>query len=138
LSIDGKFADVSSTITFLKKILSTITSSAFSEVVVVYEDRDFPSVGYWSSCQPTSPHEMPRITRPEAARFRWEFEQLLEVHTVREFQLVLCVSVCGCVGEYPVRMLEEAVARAKGGGVFSKGFSDPLVVCNPRRTHERY
>lgn len=55
-------------------------------------------------------------------------EALREVYKVREFHLVLRVSVWGCVGESPVQMLEETVAeeKAKWG----------LVVVSP--THRWY
>jgi len=69
---------------------------------------------------------------------RWNFVMLLDVYTVRAFQLVLCVSLWGHLGEYPVRMLEEAVAEGRVKGVFNIRFFNPLVVYNPRRTYENY
>ena len=133
--IDHPLGDVSHTGTFLKHILSTITSPSFSEVVVLYRDRDFPGAESWSSGQPPFRHESSKAERAgEAAGHCWGFEVLREVQKVRPLQLVLCASIWGCVGEHPVQLLEEAVAEEKAKGLFGNGFSDPIVVYSPRRT----
>jgi len=128
-------SNVSRTISFLKYVLSTITSPSFSRVVVLYEDHDFPDTESWSLGRPPFHHELSQAGRAgQAAGHSWQFEVLREVQKVRPFQLVLCVNVWGCVGEYPVQMLEEAVAKEKAKGTFSNGSADPFVVYNPRRT----
>ena len=136
-SLNPTVGDTSGTIAFLKHILSTITSSAFSEVVVIYGDHDFNGVGAWSSDKPPFHQELSRTERVgEITWDHWKFEMWHEVYTVRVFQLVLCASIWGCVGEYPVRMLEEAVAEGKVKGVFGTRF--PSVMYSPRRTYEIY
>ena len=138
-SIDDKLVNGSTTATFLKQIFSTITSPSFSKVVVLYKDCDFRGVESWSSGQPPFRHELLQAgSTGEAAGHRLRFEVLREVHNVRAFQLVLCVSVWGCVGEYPVRRLEEAVAEAKAEGAFGNDFSDPVVVYDPQRTRDKF
>jgi hypothetical protein len=59
-------------------------------------------------------------------------EMLREVHKVRDFRLVLCANVWGCVGEYPVRILEEDVAEEKAKKGFDKNFPEPLVIYDPQ------
>jgi len=132
-------ADVSRTSTFLRHLVSTITSPLFSEVVILYRDRDFPGAESWSPGQPPFGQELSKAERGgEASGHCWRFEVLREVHKVRPFQLVLCANVWGCVGEHPVRVLEEAVAEERAKGSFGDGFSEPRVVYNPRRTREDF
>jgi len=121
-------------ITFFKHILPTIISSTFSEVVIIYRDSDFRGVRTYNLGPPPFYDELSETARVEEfARHRWRFDILREVHTLRAFQLVLCASVWGCVGEYPVRMLKEAVAEEKARGRFCACFS-PSVASDPRGT----
>ena len=121
--------------TFLKHVLSTVTSSVLLEVVQIYRDNDFLGVGSQSSEWPHL-RELSRADRAdEASRHHRRFEVLREVHKVRAFQLVLCAHVRGRVGEYPIRVLEEAVAEEKAKMGFDSFSSDPLVVFDPQRCH---
>jgi hypothetical protein len=119
---------------FLKHVLSTITSSAFFEIIVLYEDYDLRCVPeFWRSDWP--PRELTQAARAEAAsRHRERFEVLREVRKMRDFQLVLHMRVWGRVGEYLVRTLEEAVAEEKAKKGFDKSFPEPSVMYNPQRT----
>jgi hypothetical protein len=47
---------------------------------------------------------------------------------VRDFWLALCAEVSGCAGEYPVQILEEAVAEEKVKKGFDKFSPKPLVM----------
>jgi len=130
--------DGSDIITFFKHIFPTITSPAFFEVVVNYGDRDFSGARTWSSDQPPFYIEPSQDAKAEEFRFhRWKFDILREVHVLRTFQLVLCASVWGCLGDYPVRMLEAAVAEENAKGGFCRCFS-PLVASNPRGTRDEF
>ena len=125
-------------ITFFKRVLPTITSSAFFEVVVIYGDRDFRGVRTWSSDRSPFYEELSQAARAEEfALHRRKFDILREVNVMRAFQLVLCASVWGCVGKYPVQMLKEAVAGEKAKGGFCGCFS-PLVVYDPRGTRDGF
>lgn len=131
-SIRDGFVGGPDTITFFKHILPAITSSTFSEVVVIFWDSEFRGAGTWRSDQPPF-RELSQIERAEEiSRHCWKFGILRQVHAVRAFQLVLCASTWGRVGEYPVQILEEAVAEEKARGGFCGCFS-PLVVYDPRR-----
>jgi len=121
----------------LKRILSTITSSAFFEVVTLYGDYEFSGVRGCCSGRP-SYHELSHYDRArEVGLHCLRFKKLREVHAVRAFQLVLCVSTSGCVGEHPVRILEEAVAAEKAIGGLCECFF-PLVVYNPQGICDGY
>jgi len=118
---------------FLKHVLSTITSTAFFEIIVLYWDCDFRGVT-WHTGQPHF-RELPQAVRTEeASRNHRRFEVLREMHKVRDFQLVLSATVPGCMGEYLMRMLEEAVAEEKAKKGFDDFFPEPLVLYNAQRT----
>ena len=128
--IDGSL----DTTMLLKQVLSTSTSPAYLDVVVVYRESDFGGInprGY-----PDRPHlrEMSEAdTEEETLRYDRLFEVSREVHKVRDFQLVLCAQVWDPVGEYSVRMLKAAVVdeRAKGG--FDGFRFEPFVIYCPLR-----
>jgi len=114
-------------------VLSTITSTAFFQIVVIYRDCNFRGIT-WHPDQPGF-RELPQAVRAEEASWhRRRFEVLREVRKVRDFQLLLSATVRGCVGEYPVRMLEEAVAEEKTKKGFDSFFFEPLVWYNAQRT----
>ena len=108
----------------------------FYEVVVIYKDQEFRGVRTWSSDQPPFYAELSQAARAEElAHHRCKFEILREAHVMRAFQLVPCASVWGRVGDYPVRVLKEAVAEEKAKGGFCNCFS-PSVTSDPRGTRD--
>ena len=124
---DGSLHPASS---FLQHIVSTIKSSAFFEIVILCQ---FRYVRSWFSDPPPF-RELSQAERAGVASgIRMQLGILREVHKVRAFRLVLCANVWGCVGEYPVRILEEAVAEEKAKKGFDKNFPEPLVIYNPQR-----
>ena len=101
---------------FLRTALSTITSPAFSEVVVIYREVDFGGLTLL-------PHSAPRIYRTmtpvqsaeEASWHRRLFKVFREMYAVRQdFQLVLCAEVWEPVGGYTMGVLKQAVAAEVG------------------------
>ena len=120
--------------TFLKHVLSTITSTAFVEVVVVYWVDNFPGINTDNPDGPYLRELSPTEKLGEAACHQKRFKVLREVHKVREFQLVLRACVWGGVGEYPVQILEEAVAEEKAERGSDSCFSSPSVKYCPQRT----
>jgi hypothetical protein len=123
----------SDTASFLKHMLSTITSSTLPKIIVIYWDHDFRGVESWC---PDRPHlrRLPLAERAkEASQYHTVFEVLREVHKVRDFRLALRAEVSGCAGEYPVQILEEAVAEEKAKKGFDKFFPEPPVMYIPRK-----
>ena len=121
-----------SPISFLKHVLSTITSTTFLRVIVLYRDHNFPDVEPWHSRPPF--RELLQAERAEkVSSYRWRFRVLREVRKVRDFQVELCVCVWGSLGEEPVRILEDAVAEEAKKG-FSGFFSNPPVKYSPQRS----
>ena len=105
---------------FLKHVLSTITSSAFSMIVVLYGDRNFCGVESEKA--------------EEVSRHRRIFEVFREAHEVRGFRLKLCASAWGSAGEESARILEEAIAEERAENGFDDFLCDPFVGYNPRRS----
>ena len=122
-----------STSAFFKHMLSTITPSVPFKILVLYTDNDF------SGLENRRPER--RLIRKlwwvereeEVSRHRRIFEVFREVQKVRKFQLELCASVWGSVGEEPVQILEEAIAKERTENGFNDFPHDPSVVYNPRR-----
>ena len=117
-------------------MLSTITSPAFSRIIVVFRDYDFCSVeSAWKSNAHGLFRVVPQTRRvEEASRHNKRFEIFREVHKTWGFQLVLCADVWDRVGRYSMRMLREAVAAEMVKGGFDDIFSEPLVVYSPRES----
>jgi len=121
---------------FLTRVLSTITSPAFSEVVVFYRDYTFPGVRGSPLFLDLSAFRMMSDADivEQASKHHRRFELFREMHKVRGFQLVLCADVWDRVVEYTVQVLKQAVAVEKANGGFGGLFSEPLVVSTPRRS----
>jgi hypothetical protein len=119
---------------FLKHVVSTITSSSFLEIVILY---NFWDEHCWYSDPP-----LRMLTEPEQAedtvQHHTRFKAFREALKVRNFQLVLCANVWAHVGEQPVRMLEGVVADGKARREFEGFSSDPLVIYNPQRGRITY
>ena len=119
----------------LKHAFSTITSPAFSEVVVVYRDYDFSGVQDTEFSHLPPLCEVPQVEKArEDSQHRALFEMFREIYKVREFRLVLCADVRYRVGEYTVQMLREAIAAEKAERGFDVFFPEPLVIYNPRES----
>ena len=117
---------------FLKYVLSTITSSTFSKVVVLYGDYHFRGIGSRDSSQAFF-RGLSRTERAEeVARHRGRFGVFREARKVRDFKLRLCVCVWGSVGEEPVRILEEVIAEERAENGFNDFRSDPRVEYCPK------
>ena len=117
---------------FLRTILPTITSPVFSEVIVIYRENDFCGL----ECYPL-PSKIYRdqisVLGRRKKEYLWHrelFNVFREMYTLRNFRLVLCADVWDRVGEYAMRVLEQAVVR--------EGFNflppETLVIYSPRGT----
>jgi len=89
-----------------KAVLSTVKSTAFSDVVVVYQQGDFYHDKYSEYLQ--------NEVGDEEAWYHRQFEVFRAMYEGRDYRLVLSAS---CVSEESVRELKRAVAaeQAKGG-----------------------
>ena len=134
LSMDHAPTDGSpDTTTFLKHVLSTIASPVPIDVVVQYQDDDFCGVEWRGAGWPSSRELSQAERQKEASWHHRQFEILREVRKVRDFRLVLSAVVWGCIGEYPVQVLEKAVEEEKVKGGFDDFSRLPLVENDPSR-----
>jgi hypothetical protein len=116
---------------FLKHVLSTITSSEFSVIIIIYRDCHFRGIEFDSSRRAFF-RELSQAERvEEVARHRRWFGAFREAHKVRGSKLGLCVCTRGSVGEEPVRILEEAIAEEKAEGGFNDFLFNPYAVYWP-------
>ena len=116
---------------FLRAVLSTITSPTFSKIVIIYREHDFGSVTLRPRVAPKVYKTItPAEKAEEASRHRRLFEAFQEMYKVRrDFQLVLCAEVWDYVGKYAVRVLEQAVATENAEARLDY---EPLVVRSPQ------
>jgi len=119
---------------FLTHMVSTITSSEFSEVVVFHRDYDFCCIDTKGNV--LHPFRLATVAESveEVSRHCRQFEALREMHKVRGFRLVFRVDVWDCVGEYAMMVLKHAVAAERAKVGFDSHFPEPLLVYTPRRS----
>jgi len=116
-------------------VLSTITSPASFEVVVVYLGDNFHGIQSQYSQEYQNLPPVPCMSQAdrvmESSHHCVQFRVPREIHKARGFRLVLRADIWNRVGEYPVQRLEEGMAVAKAQGVFDVFFPKPLVIYNP-------
>ena len=133
-TIRGSCVPNPATLSFLRTALSTITSPAFSEVIIVYRGEDFSGVAYHP---PNVYREMTPASRAkEALWHRSQFEVFREMYKVRDFQLTFCADVWNRVGEYAVGVLKHAIAVEKAAKRLDYLPSEPLVIYSPRGSRD--
>jgi len=116
---------------FLETALSTIASPTSFEVVVVYIDHDFG--GALHRRKPQFYGDLtPAERASEASRHRELLKLFRRMHTVRNFQLVLCVDVWDGAREYAMELLKQAIAVEKAGKDFGYSPPEPLMIYHPR------
>ena len=122
------------TSSLLKRALSTITSPAFFEVIVIHHDSDFSGSRRVGARQILDP--FPRMSQAdraeEALRHCRQFKVFCEAQKVRDFQFVLCADVRSHLEEYTMRVLREAVAAEQAKGLFDDFSSEPIVIHRPQ------
>ena len=125
-SIDGS----PGTAPFLKHVLSTVTPSTYLKICLFHGDHHFYGVESWRSAWP----HLSKVEREKGpSRYHRRFEILRKVYKVRSFQLELCASTWGYLGEDPVRMLEEAIDEEKVKGGFDEFPCKASVLYNPQQ-----
>ena len=125
----------------LTRVLLTIASPVFSEVVFIYRDYNFGHINS-PSCMGMGTGIirglLPDAAETEASTQRGHLEALREMHRVRDFQLVLCADVWERVREYAVLHLKRVVADEKVGMGADDFFSKLLVIPSPRESYPLY
>ncbi|KAF9780961.1 hypothetical protein BJ322DRAFT_1112347 [Thelephora terrestris] len=121
---------------FLKTVLSSVASPGMLEVVVIYRDCD---LGGWAFCPTCKPDPIcfrhgPRLDLDD---FPSQLKVIREMHSAREFRLVLCVDVYGCMGDFGMRRLDAAVKREEANGGFGYLKCSPVITCERRTIRTR-
>lgn len=120
-------------LSFLKTVLLTITSPAFSEVVAVFREHRFGGLNIYSPHIPNIYRDMGSVQREgESASHRAAFKAFREMYTVRDFRLSLCAEVWDRVGDYAVGVLKRAVAVEGAEKRLDYLPLEPTVVYIPR------
>ena len=128
---------------FLRTLLSTVTSPAPLDVIIVYREWDFG--GLRGPCWPVgrrSPCFYHDSQGGEAAqaddlRYKRHFRLFRERHKARDFRLVLCVDVSNCMVEHAIQTLENTlIAREVNGGLYYFLYK-PLVISERRTLRTR-
>jgi hypothetical protein len=125
---------------FLKTVLSSITSPAPLDVVIIYRERDFGGSKPCSRCIPDPicfSHYGPPIgslTNEMLDHFlysqQWRLRAFREMHSVREFRLVFCVDVVDCMTQHALQLLRRVLDRDMGE--FHYLSYEPSIICERR------
>jgi len=124
---------------FFKMVLSSIAPSTPLDVVVIYRDIDLSDMPHCSWCNLEIVRRRYSREKPidRVARLRHQFKVLGEMHSARDFHLVLCVDAFDCMVEGSIEMLER-VAKAEGAvGGFGR-LQKPLIISERRTLRSCY
>jgi len=117
---------------YLRTVLSTVTSPLPLNIMVVYQHYD---VGYML-LRPEEPFPLaclcPKGDARVALRHQQRFKELHGMYMVRRFQLVLCADVLDRVTEHTTQALECVVNTEKAKGGFDYLFHEPLIISEAR------
>ena len=127
----------------LGTVLSSITSPALLDVVVVYRYSEFEGThiythslfyeGGFCSHHPDCPVEMAAGARRHQDRFKI----FREMHEAREFRLMFCVDILDPVVRDATEMLERIVRVEKTEGGFDYLLHEPLIIVEMRTSGSR-
>ena len=118
---------------FFRTVLSTTTSHAPLDVVVVYRETDLG--GDWGCCRfrcgPSpicSRYHLQRDIAGDVLRYKRHFRLFREMHKARDSRLALCADVLDCMVEHAIQTLEHTlIAREVNGGLDCFIYK-PLVI----------
>jgi len=119
---------------FLGTILSSATSPAPLDLVVIYGDSDFGVMSGHFRCKPNpdcSCHVSAETRKYRTRVIQKQFRVFREVHSVRAFRLVLCADVFDCMVERAMKTLGGVVEaeRVEGG---LGNLCEPLIISERR------
>ena len=122
----------------LTRVLLTIASPVFSEVIFIYRDYNFGHINS-PSCMSMGMGIirglLPDAAETEASTQRGHLEALREVRRVRGFRPVLCPGMWERVRECAALQLKWVVADEKVGMGADDFFSKLLVISSPRESY---
>ena len=126
---------------FLRTVLSTVTSPGPLDVVIVYREVDLGGFqSRWFGCD-SDPvcfrHRSQRGMAVDAAKYRRQFRVFREMHKARDFHLVLCADVFDCMVEHAIQTLEHIVNTREVNGGLDYLLCEPLIISERRTPHTR-
>ncbi|KAF9786186.1 hypothetical protein BJ322DRAFT_773678 [Thelephora terrestris] len=121
---------------FLKTVLSSVASSGILEVVIIYREND---LGGWPPRQSCKPDP---VYFPDYLLGLWRYPHQLmvfrEMHSVRDFRLVFCVDVYGCMVDAGMELLGSIVEGGWVCGRYAYLACKPVVIYERRTIHTRF
>jgi hypothetical protein len=132
--------DVAFAANFLKTALSSVTSSATLDIVIIYRDFQFCGVQPFSqrNSEPICLHHSSQETWDmDALHYRQQLEMFREVYKTQAFRLVLCADVSDLIVEHAIEMLQRVVEAGKAMGGLCH-LHEPLVISERRILITRY
>ena len=121
---------------FLKNVLSSVASPGILDVVIIYRYRDLDCRERCMHCEP-DPICFRHGFERGVVDFRQQLRVFRQMHRARDFRLVFCVDVYGCVVDMGVRLLESAVKKEVVNGGFRYLAHKPVVICEGRTIRTR-
>ena len=126
---------------FLKTVLSSITSPALLDVVIVYRELDFGDALHFLSCKTPGPpyfrHKLSMEMEIRPHERENQFKVFRDMHNARDFRLVLCADVLDCIVEPAVQVLEHVVGEEKEKGGLDYLRYEPLIISERRTARTR-
>ena len=120
---------------FLRTVLSTISSPLPLDIIIVYRHYD---VGYMVSWwKPFPVAEFDGGLRETNALHQQRFKQLRKMYMVREFRPVFCADAIGCAMEHVVRGLESIVEMERARGRLDYLLREPSIISDMRSARTR-
>lgn len=123
---------------FLKTVLSSITSPAPLDIVIIYQDfasDDLPVIPW---CDPEHLCSYQKaIIRRAALTHQRLFKVLREIHGARDFRLVLCADVSDDMVEDAIKTLGRVVRMEKAKEGPDHFPYDPLIISERRTIRTR-
>ena len=125
---------------FFKTVLSSVAPTAPLDVVVVYRDIDLSDMPHCSQCDsgPVRLRHFGRKPRDRAARFQHQFKVFREMHSARDFRLILCADVFDCMMVDGIGTLKHIVEAEEATGGFGYLLEEPLILFERRTIRTRY
>ena len=122
---------------FLKAVLSSISSPGPLDIVVIYRDIMLPYDGRYEKGLCHRPvWLLGRIVINEET-LQQQFRVFREMHSVRDFRLVLSVDPFGCAMNRITQLMEMIVNAEKAKGGFDYLSCEPLMVYEKRMPRSR-
>lgn len=123
---------------FLATVLSTITRPLPLDVIIVYDEIDLDRVPRGPPEKIYTTEVSPKAKTKNVLHHQERFRLFREMYRVREFQLVLCADVHGCIDERAMRTLGDIVVAEKAKGGLDYLRREPLIICEERVPRLRF